>query len=131
MHSLQVVHRAESILVDPHGRDAAVLVVPGLRSPGAEVAAQPAGVGAAVSVVGHPQGGALHVMLPNLNYWDTLRRHVERPFPDGHVLTCFRAKGGLETPELLIEWAERLGSIPYEVVCAVGPRVPRRYLGAC
>lgn len=28
------------------------------------------------------------------------------------------------------EWAARLGSIPYEVVCAVGPRVPRRYLGA-
>jgi alanine racemase len=25
------------------------------------------------------------------------------------------------------EWAERLGTIAYEVVCAIGPRVPRRY----
>jgi alanine racemase len=27
------------------------------------------------------------------------------------------------------EWAERLGIIAYEVVCGIGPRVPRRYLG--
>jgi alanine racemase len=27
------------------------------------------------------------------------------------------------------EWAARLGTIPYEIVCAIGPRVPRRYLG--
>lgn len=27
------------------------------------------------------------------------------------------------------EWAERLGTIPYEVCCAIGVRVPRRYLG--
>ena len=26
------------------------------------------------------------------------------------------------------EWAERLGVIPYEVVCGFGPRLPRRYL---
>ncbi|CAN5241887.1 alanine racemase [soil metagenome] len=26
------------------------------------------------------------------------------------------------------EWAERLGTIPYEVVCAISSRVPRRYL---
>jgi alanine racemase len=26
------------------------------------------------------------------------------------------------------EWAEELGTISYEVVCAIGPRVPRRYL---
>lgn len=25
------------------------------------------------------------------------------------------------------EWAERLGTIPYEIVCGIGPRVPRRY----
>jgi alanine racemase len=28
------------------------------------------------------------------------------------------------------DWAARLGSIPYEVICGVGPRVPRRYIGA-
>ena len=27
------------------------------------------------------------------------------------------------------EWAERLGTIAYEIVCGIGPRVPRRYRG--
>ena len=27
------------------------------------------------------------------------------------------------------EWADRLGTIPYEVCCGIGDRVPRRYLG--
>ncbi len=27
------------------------------------------------------------------------------------------------------EWAERLGTIPYEVCCGIGDRVPRRYIG--
>jgi alanine racemase len=27
------------------------------------------------------------------------------------------------------EWADRLGTIPYEVCCGIGERVPRRYLG--
>lgn len=27
------------------------------------------------------------------------------------------------------EWASRLGTIAYEVVCAIGPRVPRRFVG--
>jgi alanine racemase len=26
------------------------------------------------------------------------------------------------------EWADKLGTISYEVVCSLGPRVPRRYL---
>ena len=26
------------------------------------------------------------------------------------------------------EWAERVGTIPYEIVCGIGPRVPRRYV---
>jgi len=25
------------------------------------------------------------------------------------------------------EWAQRIGTIAYEVVCGIGPRVPRRY----
>lgn len=28
------------------------------------------------------------------------------------------------------EWADRLGTIGYEIVCGIGPRVPRRYLEA-
>jgi alanine racemase len=27
------------------------------------------------------------------------------------------------------EWADRLGTIPYEIVCGIGPRVPREYVG--
>ena len=27
------------------------------------------------------------------------------------------------------EWAELLDTIPYEIVCGIGPRVPRRYIG--
>jgi alanine racemase len=27
------------------------------------------------------------------------------------------------------EWARRLDTIPYEIVCQIGPRVPRRYIG--
>lgn len=26
------------------------------------------------------------------------------------------------------EWAEKVGTIPYEIVCQIGPRLPRRYL---
>ena len=28
------------------------------------------------------------------------------------------------------EWAERLGTVPYEIVCGISARVPRRYVGA-
>jgi alanine racemase len=28
------------------------------------------------------------------------------------------------------DWAERLGTISYEVLCGIGPRVPRRMTGA-
>ncbi|HLJ06950.1 MAG TPA: alanine racemase C-terminal domain-containing protein, partial [Acidimicrobiia bacterium] len=27
------------------------------------------------------------------------------------------------------EWAAKLGTIPYEVCCGIGERVPRRYIG--
>ena len=27
------------------------------------------------------------------------------------------------------EWAAKLGTIPYEVCCGIGERVPRRYVG--
>ena len=28
------------------------------------------------------------------------------------------------------EWADRLGTIAYEIVCGISPRVPRRYVGS-
>ncbi len=37
--------------------------------------------------------------------------------------------GGQGGDEIIAdEWAERLGTINYEVVCSIGPRIPRRYV---
>lgn len=38
---------------------------------------------------------------------------------------------GRQGPELIRaeEWAERLGTIPYEIVCGISARVPRRWVG--
>jgi alanine racemase len=43
-----------------------------------------------------------------------------------------RGDGGVVPPQDEIaaaEWAEKLGTIPYEVCCGIGERVPRRYSG--
>ena len=56
-------------------------------------------------------GRALHVTVENLAGWDTLASPVlAAPFPAGHTLTCFRAKGGPRTKALMLEWIERDGS---------------------
>jgi len=53
---------------------------------------------------------ALHVAVQQLSGWDTLGRTFERPFPKGHSLTCFWAKGGRRTTGLIVEWREKDGS---------------------
>ena len=54
---------------------------------------------------------ALHVTIPTLDNWDTfVSPALEAPFPEGHDLTVFYAKGGPRTPELSIEWGEKDGS---------------------
>ena len=56
-------------------------------------------------------GKALHVKVGHLGGWETLTSPVmTRPFPPGHTLTCFRAKGGPHTRQLMIEWREADGS---------------------
>ncbi|HEX6382683.1 MAG TPA: alanine racemase C-terminal domain-containing protein, partial [Acidimicrobiia bacterium] len=42
-----------------------------------------------------------------------------------------RGDGGVPPQEEITaaEWAEKLGTIPYEVCCGIGERVPRRYFG--
>jgi alanine racemase len=42
-----------------------------------------------------------------------------------------RGVGGVSAQEEITaaEWAEKLGTIPYEVCCGIGERVPRRYVG--
>lgn len=55
-----------------------------------------------------PIGAALHVAISRLNNWDTfVSPPMENPFPEGHTLTVFYAKGGPQTTELSVEWTER------------------------
>jgi hypothetical protein len=51
-------------------------------------------------------GHALHALIPNFKEWDNTGLTFKRPFPAGHTLTCFRAKGGPQTRQLLVEWRE-------------------------
>lgn len=54
---------------------------------------------------------ALHVEISRLNNWDTyVSPEIERPFPEGHTLTVFHARGVSRTTALAIEWTERDGS---------------------
>jgi hypothetical protein len=56
-------------------------------------------------------GKALHVKVGHLGGWETLDSPtLERPFPQGHTLTCFRAKGDPRTRQLALEWREENGS---------------------
>jgi hypothetical protein len=56
-------------------------------------------------------GKALHVKVAHMGGWETLASPAYvRPFPAGHTLTCFRAKGGPRTRQLALEWREEDGS---------------------
>ncbi len=56
-------------------------------------------------------GKALHVKVERLGGWNTLASPAwVRPFPPGHTLTCFRAKGGPRTRQLSLEWRHADGS---------------------
>jgi len=58
-----------------------------------------------------PGRHALHVTIPNLDGWDTIGdHHLDRPFPEGHTLTVFSARGGPRTTRLVVEWVEKDGS---------------------
>ncbi len=59
-----------------------------------------------------PDGGkALHAVIPDFAEWDNIdKTFTKSPFPEGHTLTCFRAKGRPETRQLALEWQEKDGS---------------------
>lgn len=58
-----------------------------------------------------PGQRALHAVMPNLDGWDVYGLlDLKKPFPDGHTLTVFSAKGGPRTTRLVIEWVEKDGS---------------------
>ena len=62
-------------------------------------------------VVATDSGKALHVAIEKLTGWDTyMSPPLSNAFPAGHTLTCFRAKGGLHTKQLALEWTEADGS---------------------
>lgn len=59
------------------------------------------------------EGGnpALQVRIENFTGWDILSTPpLLAPFPPGHTLTCFRAKGAPPTKQLAVEWVETDGS---------------------
>ncbi len=50
----------------------------------------------------------------------------ETPIEPGEPVVLIGSQGeGCVTAQ---EWADRVGTIPYEIVCSIGPRVPRRYV---
>lgn len=54
---------------------------------------------------------ALHVTCEKMENWDTHGQEgIAGPFPAGHSLTVFAARGGPNTRELAIEWREKDGS---------------------
>jgi len=62
------------------------------------------------TVAGGPGPGrrSLHVRLSEYRGWDTFGPEaIERPFPEGHTLTVFAAKGGADTHALSVEWREK------------------------
>ena len=51
---------------------------------------------------------ALHVVVEKYTGWDTVGSPLlTAPFPGGHTLTTFRAKGGSQTKQLSLEWTEK------------------------
>jgi hypothetical protein len=54
---------------------------------------------------------ALHAIVDNHQGWNTLLSpDLKNPFPEGHTLTVFAAKGSSRTCQLEIEWMENDGS---------------------
>ncbi len=63
------------------------------------------------SFVSSPKGQGLHVRIEKMTGWDGLSHSdLEQPFPEGHTLTTFYAKGSEETRRLMLEWREKDGS---------------------
>ena len=58
-----------------------------------------------------PGRRSLHVKIEDLKNWDTFGpTEIAQPFPEGHTLTVFSAKGGPNTRSISIEWRENDGS---------------------
>ena len=54
---------------------------------------------------------SIHAITHGYDNWDTFGSPpLERPYPEGHSLLVFSAKGGPKTTQLAIEWEEKDGS---------------------
>jgi len=64
-----------------------------------------------------PGSRALHVVSEPVAGWDIRGpQKIENPFPTGHNLTVFSAKGAPQTSQVYIEWREQDGSRWYAAV---------------
>lgn len=61
-------------------------------------------------VVAGPKGSVLRVTVPELIGWDTFIKDFPDAFAAGQSLTCFRARGGARTKQMIVEWQEKDGS---------------------
>ncbi|HEX2951674.1 MAG TPA: hypothetical protein VHV83_19225 [Armatimonadota bacterium] len=58
-----------------------------------------------------PASKALHIVISNLDGWDTLTVPIAaNPFDGGRTLTVFTAKGDANTKSMSVEWDEKDGS---------------------
>lgn len=77
---------------------------------------------------------ALEFEVINLTGWDTLLSPpLPNPFPNGHNLTCFWAKGDAKTHAMLVEWREKDGSrwiatVPLSTSWQYYALVPEKFL---
>ena len=70
------------------------------------------GAGVCETVDDGPAPGrrGLHVTMENMTGWDNYGAELKAPFPAGHTLTVFTAKGSEKTRSLVFEWVEKDGS---------------------
>lgn len=65
----------------------------------------------AVREPGGDGGRVLRVDVRDLTAWDTFcTPDLKQPFADGRRMTCFRAKGDANTPDLAVEWRQSDGT---------------------
>ena len=64
-----------------------------------------------------PGQKAIHAVISNQTGWDSYGiRDLQNPFPKGHALTVFSAKGSERTTQLAVEWSEKDGSRWFAIV---------------
>ena len=72
-------------------------------------------------------GGRRHSIAGTVTMDQLMVDLGEQPAVPGDEVVLIGRQGDEEVTAA--EWAQRLGTIPYEIVCGVGPRVPRRLVG--